>query len=59
MALCGRLGDPWDEYWNHNTAYHAWLVNIAARHRGHVLDVGCGEALPVTLSGPVQALRAS
>ncbi|WP_156686079.1 class I SAM-dependent methyltransferase [Mycobacterium sp. Marseille-P9652] len=36
-----------DEYWNHNTAYHAWLVGIAARLRGRVLDVGCGEGLLV------------
>jgi 2-polyprenyl-3-methyl-5-hydroxy-6-metoxy-1,4-benzoquinol methylase len=36
-----------DEYWNHNTAYHAWLIDIAARHRGHALDVGCGEGLLV------------
>ncbi|ETB14802.1 hypothetical protein O980_01535 [Mycobacterium avium subsp. paratuberculosis 08-8281] len=21
------------EYWNHNSAYHCWLVGIAARHR--------------------------
>lgn len=34
-----------DEYWNHNAAYHGWLVDIAARHRGDVLDVGCGEGL--------------
>lgn len=34
-----------DEYWNHNSAYHGWLVDIAARHRGDVLDVGCGEGL--------------
>jgi 2-polyprenyl-3-methyl-5-hydroxy-6-metoxy-1,4-benzoquinol methylase len=34
-----------DEYWNHNTAYHPWLIKIAARHRGRVLDVGCGEGL--------------
>ncbi|OBH32377.1 SAM-dependent methyltransferase [Mycobacterium sp. E342] len=33
------------DYWNHNTAYHGWLVKIAARHRGDVLDVGCGEGL--------------
>jgi 2-polyprenyl-3-methyl-5-hydroxy-6-metoxy-1,4-benzoquinol methylase len=33
------------EYWNHNTAYHPWLVDIAAQHRGHVLDVGCGDGL--------------
>jgi 2-polyprenyl-3-methyl-5-hydroxy-6-metoxy-1,4-benzoquinol methylase len=36
-----------DDYWNHNSAYHAWLIDIAARHRGHVLDVGCGEGLLV------------
>jgi 2-polyprenyl-3-methyl-5-hydroxy-6-metoxy-1,4-benzoquinol methylase len=34
-----------DDYWNHNAAHHAWLISIAARHRGHVLDVGCGEGL--------------
>jgi 2-polyprenyl-3-methyl-5-hydroxy-6-metoxy-1,4-benzoquinol methylase len=34
-----------DDYWNHNAAYHPWLIEIAARHRGHVLDVGCGEGL--------------
>lgn len=34
-----------DDYWNHNTAYHRWLVDIASRHRGDVLDVGCGEGL--------------
>jgi 2-polyprenyl-3-methyl-5-hydroxy-6-metoxy-1,4-benzoquinol methylase len=36
-----------DDYWNHNTAYHAWLIDIAARHRGRVLDVGCGDGLLV------------
>jgi 2-polyprenyl-3-methyl-5-hydroxy-6-metoxy-1,4-benzoquinol methylase len=36
-----------DEYWNHNTAYHDWLVGIAARRHGRVLDVGCGEGLLV------------
>lgn len=34
-----------DDYWNHNSAYHPWLVDIAARHHGDVLDVGCGEGL--------------
>lgn len=34
-----------DPYWNHNTAYHPWLVRIAAQHRGDVLDVGCGDGL--------------
>jgi 2-polyprenyl-3-methyl-5-hydroxy-6-metoxy-1,4-benzoquinol methylase len=33
------------DYWNHNTAYHPWLIDIAARHRGDVLDVGCGDGL--------------
>jgi 2-polyprenyl-3-methyl-5-hydroxy-6-metoxy-1,4-benzoquinol methylase len=36
-----------DDYWNHNTAYHPWLIDIAARHHGDVLDVGCGEGLLV------------
>jgi 2-polyprenyl-3-methyl-5-hydroxy-6-metoxy-1,4-benzoquinol methylase len=35
------------EYWNHNTAYHPWLMKIAARHHGDVLDVGCGDGLLV------------
>ena len=35
------------DYWNHNTAYHPWLVGIAAAHRGDVLDVGCGDGLLV------------
>lgn len=42
-----QTGWPVDDYWNHNTAYHAWLIDIAARHHGHVLDVGCGEGLLV------------
>lgn len=33
------------EYWNHNTAYHRWLLRLAERRRGHVLDVGCGDGL--------------
>jgi 2-polyprenyl-3-methyl-5-hydroxy-6-metoxy-1,4-benzoquinol methylase len=32
-------------YWNHNTAYHPWLVFIAAEHHGDVLDIGCGDGL--------------
>lgn len=36
-----------DHYWNHNAAYHPWLIDVATRHRGHVLDVGCGEGLLV------------
>lgn len=33
------------DYWNHNTAYHPWLVGIAGEHRGDVLDIGCGDGL--------------
>jgi len=34
------------EYWNHNTAYHPWIIR-AVEERGHrdVLDVGCGDGL--------------
>jgi 2-polyprenyl-3-methyl-5-hydroxy-6-metoxy-1,4-benzoquinol methylase len=41
------------EYWNHNTAYHPWLVAIAAAHRGDVLDVGCGDGLLAQRLAPV------
>ncbi|MBV8929554.1 MAG: class I SAM-dependent methyltransferase [Mycobacteriaceae bacterium] len=41
------------EYWNHNSAYHPWLVDIAAIHRGDVLDVGCGEGLLAERLAPV------
>jgi 2-polyprenyl-3-methyl-5-hydroxy-6-metoxy-1,4-benzoquinol methylase len=44
-----------NEYWNHNTAYHRWLINIAARHRGRVLDVGCCEGLLVQRLAAVSA----
>ena len=33
-----------ENYWNHNTAYHPWLLTLARRD-GHVLDVGCGDGL--------------
>jgi SAM-dependent methyltransferase len=39
------MGTEAGDYWNHNTAYHPWLVGLAARHRGDVLDVGCGDGL--------------
>ena len=42
-----QTGRPVDDYWHDNAAYHAWLIDIAARHRGRVLDVGCGEGLLV------------
>lgn len=41
------------DYWNHNAAYHPWLIDIAARHRGHVLDVGCGDGLLAQRLAPV------
>jgi hypothetical protein len=31
------------DYWNHNSAYHSWILKRAAAHRGDSLDVGCGE----------------
>ena len=39
------MGVTDDEYWNHNTAYHPWLLDIAAQRPGDVLDVGCGDGL--------------
>jgi SAM-dependent methyltransferase len=41
------------DYWNHNTAYHPWLVGLAAKHRGDVLDVGCGDGLLAQRFAPV------
>ena len=41
------------DYWNHNTAYHSWLIDIAAQHRGDVLDVGCGDGLLAQRLAPV------
>ena len=35
------------EHWNHNTAYHPFLVDIARDRDGDVIDVGCGEGLLV------------
>lgn len=31
-------------YWNHNTAYHPWILRVLGR-RSRVLDVGCGDGL--------------
>ncbi|HJT91992.1 MAG TPA: class I SAM-dependent methyltransferase [Mycobacterium sp.] len=41
------------DYWNHNTAYHRWLIDIAAQRRGDVLDVGCGDGLLAQRLAPV------
>ena len=43
-----------DEYWNHNTAYHPWITQIARsqRHRD-VLDVGCGDGLLLQRLAPM------
>ena len=39
------MSDSDNGYWNHNTAYHPWLIGIAERHNGDVLDVGGGDGL--------------
>ncbi len=44
---------PDQSYWNHNSAYHRWLVRIASEHAGGVLDVGCGEGLLAQRLAPV------
>lgn len=41
------------DYWNHNTAYHPWLVSIASQQHGDVLDVGCGDGLLAQRLAPV------
>lgn len=33
-------------YWNHNTAYHKWLLS-EVKGKSRVLDVGCGDGLLV------------
>ena len=33
-----------DTYWNHNTAYHNWVLSNV-KGRDSILDVGCGEGL--------------
>lgn len=48
-----------DEYWNHNTAYHPWLIDIARRRGGDVLDVGGGDGLLAQrLSGVCRSVTA-
>lgn len=46
-------GDAGGEYWNHNTAYHPWLLDIARERHGDVLDVGCGDGLLARRLAPV------
>lgn len=42
------------EYWNHNTAYHPWIIRAAARdHVRDVLDVGCGDGLLLQRLAPL------
>lgn len=41
-----------DAYWNHNTAYHPWILRRAAG-RASVLDVGCGDGLLLERLSPV------
>jgi 2-polyprenyl-3-methyl-5-hydroxy-6-metoxy-1,4-benzoquinol methylase len=48
MAISGD-----GQYWNHNTAHHPWLIDIATRHHGDVLDVGCGDGLLAQRLAPV------
>lgn len=38
--------DVVDIYWNHNTAYHKWILS-KVKGKDKVLDVGCGEGLLV------------
>lgn len=47
------MSDPAPVYWNHNTAYHRWLVDIATERHGDVLDIGCGDGLLVQRLVPV------
>lgn len=43
------------DYWNHNAAYHGWIVRVASQHHGNVLDVGCGEGLLIQRLASVSA----
>lgn len=33
------------EYWNHNVAYHQWIIRQIDSDCDNILDVGCGEGL--------------
>jgi 2-polyprenyl-3-methyl-5-hydroxy-6-metoxy-1,4-benzoquinol methylase len=41
------------DYWNHNSAYHPRIVELASRTHGRVLDVGCGDGLLLQRLAPV------
>ncbi len=42
------------DYWNHNTAYHGWILRVAAeRECRDVLDVGCGDGLLLQRLAPL------
>lgn len=42
-----------DAYWNHNSAFHREILDVARVVHGDVLDVGCGEGLLVERLGPL------
>jgi 2-polyprenyl-3-methyl-5-hydroxy-6-metoxy-1,4-benzoquinol methylase len=48
--------DTPDVYWNHNTAYHPWLIDIALRHKGDVLDVTAIEPDPAAVRRATERL---
>jgi 2-polyprenyl-3-methyl-5-hydroxy-6-metoxy-1,4-benzoquinol methylase len=33
------------KYWNHNVAYHDWILKLVGTGNESILDVGCGEGL--------------
>ncbi|TRW88486.1 class I SAM-dependent methyltransferase [Mycolicibacterium sp. 018/SC-01/001] len=39
------------DYWNHNTAYHPWVLALV--RGGDVLDVGCGDGLLAQRMAPL------
>lgn len=42
------------DYWNHNTAYHPWILRaVAERPVRDALDVGCGDGLFLTRLAPL------